>query len=229
VGFRAPQAALNQLDSGVRSIFDVQAPFQTRPSSENTLGLFRDEFGKAGRGLKQEANRSGLSPFSQLRIGQAQQAAQSGTAKAAGQLAAQGGLRSGALERLRTAGQGQALDAQTNIALADEQRRQSSLGRLAAIEAQGANAIGGASQFDVAQRAQERQLQNARTSQERDAIRESLAAEQQARAIEEENNRKKGLFGSGISAGTLIGAGLGAFGGPAGVAVGASLGSQLNF
>lgn len=201
MGFRAPQGALDQLSPGVRSIFEVDAPRAVRPESEDIFGLTKREFQGVGAGLRRDAERSGLNPFTQLRIGQARQAAQSGAGKAAGQLASQGGLRSGALERLRSSAQGQGLDAQTDLAIADQQQRQRSQSQLAGIEGQRAGALGQAAQFDVGQRARERQLQNFRDLADRDALRESLAFEQQARATEA-GGPGEGLFGGGGFAGT---------------------------
>lgn len=201
--FQASQESLNQLSPGVRSIFATQAPFQTRPQGESSFDQTQGVFGGVGQGLAQEANRTGLNPFTRLKIGQARQASQSGAAKAAGQLASQGGLRSGALERLRSSAQGQGLDAQTNLAIADEQNRLNALKANTGIDAQRAGALAQAGQFDINQGARERATLNTFNLAERDALRGSLAAEQQAQAIAAGGEGGGGLFGTGLEASSL--------------------------
>ena len=210
MGFRIPQNSLNQLSPGVRSIFEASPEFQGRQGGP----LAQSGIGGA---VQREGERSGLSSQTLLAQGRLQQQAQSGASSTLGKLAASGGMRSGARERVGVDTQQQVLQGSADLASQDESRRLQAANQFAGIQL-------GAEDID----AKERQGLNIFNQQQSAQAQAALAAEQQAQAQDKlAAEEKKGKLGRAIG-GVVGGVAGGVFGGgPLGAGAGASVDSSL--
>jgi len=146
-GTAAERAAQRAQGLGGPPQYPAYTPIYDK-SMDITPGL-RGESAGIGRGVQAEANRTGLSPVTRLRMSLAQQNVANQAAQDQGAAAAGGGLRAGQTAAIQNQAGRNALDANQQLAIADEQNRLGAMGTADQLQMQRLAALAQAQNADV--------------------------------------------------------------------------------